>query len=74
MLKQHPNAHIHYFDDRMWSMYTDKKTFEKYWMNGDGDGDLSEIELMEGDDFDSTYCPPLTEALAYLDEKSTSSI
>jgi hypothetical protein len=73
-LKKHPNAHIHYFADRMWSMYADKKIFEKYWEKGDGDKDLSEIEIMQGDDFDSTYCPPLTEALMYLNGKTTSSI
>lgn len=74
VLQEHPNAHIHYFDNQMWSIYTDKKTFEKYWENGNGDKDLSEIEVLEGSDFDSTYCPPLTEALAYLTEKTTSSI
>lgn len=74
LLKKYPNAHIHYFADRMWSMYPDKKTFDKYWKDGLGDKDLLEIELMEGYDFDSTYCPPLTEALAYLAGKTTSSI
>jgi hypothetical protein len=74
VLEAHPNCHIHYFANQMWSIYTDKKTFEKYWQGGDGDQDLSEIEIMEGSDFDSTYCPPLTEALAYLTKKTTSSI
>ena len=73
-LKQHPHAHIHYFDNMMWSMYTDKKTFEKYWMNGDGDSDLSEIEIMEGNDFDSSYLPPLVEALLHIQGGSGSSI
>lgn len=73
-LKKHPNAHIHYFADRMWSMYPDKKTFEKYWQQGNGDKDLLSIQIMEGDDFDSTYCPPLTEALLYINGKTSSSI
>lgn len=73
-LKKYPNAHIHYFADRMWSMYPDKKTFEEVWENGDGDGDLSAIEIMEGNDFDSTYVSPLVEALMHMSGKTTSSL
>lgn len=62
-LQKNPNAHIHYFGNMMWSMYPDKKTFDEYYQNGNGDKDLSEIEIMEGNDFDSTYISPLTEAL-----------
>lgn len=73
-LRKHPKAHIHYFAENMWSMYPNRKVFEEYWMGGDGDKDLSEIEIMEGNDFDSTYCSPLVEALMHLQGKTTSSI
>lgn len=73
-LREHPKAHIHYFDNMMWSMYPNKKKFEAYWENGNGDKDLLEIEIMQGDDFDSTYLSPLVEAMLYLSGKSGSSI
>lgn len=74
VLKMYPNAHVHYFAPTMWSIYPSKEQFEEYWENGDGDKDLSEIEVLEGSDFDSTYLPPLTEALLYMEEKTGSSI
>lgn len=73
-LKDNPNAHIHYFDNMMWSMYPSKTLFEQYWENGDGDKDLSDIEIMQGDDFDSSYLSPLVEALLHIENKTGSSI
>lgn len=73
-LKKYPEAHIHYWDDRMWSMYPSKKEFDKLYLNGDGDADLSEIEVLEGNDFDSSYAAPLTEALCHLTGHTVESI
>lgn len=74
VFEEHPHAHVHYFADQMWSIYPDKKTFDEYWQKGNGDKDLLEIEIMEGSDFDSTYCPPLTEALSHMHGITTSSV
>lgn len=74
ILKQYPNAHVHYFDNHMWSLYPDKETFEKYWEGGEGDKDLSEIELMEGNDFNSDYVPTIVRALIEESGRTFSSI
>ena len=74
LFKQYPNAHIHYFSNHMWSMYPNKEIFEEYWQNGDGDQDLSEIELMEGNDFDSDYIPMVVKAIIEESGKTASSI
>lgn len=73
-LKKHPHAHIHYFADRMWSMFPSKELFDSYYKKGNGFKDLSEIEIMQGDDFDSTYVSPLVEALSSFKGVTTSSI
>lgn len=68
ILKKHPRAYIHYYDNGAWIIYTSEKACKKLAELNDIEYDkyAKKIELMSGSDYDSLngYVPTLVELLA----------